>query len=332
MGCLLIAEFSPCGSESGDRLCIRYVVLLLPLDFLTCARPSMSPSIDIGTPASFHPSEHPEHPFNKLWRGDKQRTVSLDGIPKFDDPFAEREWIKEHMAAAFRLWGKLGYGDGSSGHITVRDPVLPGYYWMNPMAVHFSSITKSNLVLVDPAGHVSPHGAQLPINAAGFFIHSAIHKDRPDIKAAAHCHSIYGKAWSTFGKPIDITTQDSCVFYDNLAVYENFGGVVLAKEEGENIARALGPKWKTCILQNHGLLTLGHTVDEAVYLFVRLEKQCKVQLQTEASSASGVQKTVIDNADAEYTARVIQNPHATYLGFQPDYNLLLEETNGAFLK
>lgn len=116
-------------------------------------------------------------------------------------------------------------------------------------------------------------------------------------------------------------------------MYENFGGVVLAKEEGENIARALGPKWKTCILQNHGLLTrcvfffqcsisftqgcillVGHTVDEAVYLFVRLEKQCKVQLQTEASSASGVQKTVIDNADAEYTARVIQNPHATYLG------------------
>jgi ribulose-5-phosphate 4-epimerase/fuculose-1-phosphate aldolase len=84
---------------------------------------------------------------------------------------------------------------------------------------------------------------------------SAIHKARPDIRAAAHCHSIYGKAWSTFGKPVDIVTQDSCVFHDNLAVYENFGGVVLAKEEGENIARALGPKMKTCILQNHGLLT-----------------------------------------------------------------------------
>ena len=87
------------------------------------------------------------------------------------------------------------------------------------------------------------------------FLDSAIHKARPDIHAAAHCHSIYGKAWSTFGKPVDITTQDSCTFYDNLAVYENFGGVVLAEEEGENIARALGPKWKTCILQNHGLLT-----------------------------------------------------------------------------
>lgn len=84
---------------------------------------------------------------------------------------------------------------------------------------------------------------------------SAIHKARPDIHAAAHCHSIYGKAWSAFGKPIDITTQDSCIFYDNHGVYKNFGGIVLAHEEGENIAQALGPKWKTCILQNHGLLT-----------------------------------------------------------------------------
>lgn len=84
---------------------------------------------------------------------------------------------------------------------------------------------------------------------------SAIHKARPDIQAAAHCHSLYGKAWSVYGKAVDISTQDSCALYDNLAVYENFGGVVLAREEGENIAHALGPKMKTCILQNHGLLT-----------------------------------------------------------------------------
>ena len=102
---------------------------------------------------------------------------------------------------------------------------------------------------------MSQYGAQLPINSAGFHIHSAIHRARPDVQAAAHCHSLHGKAWSAFGRPIDIMTQDSCLFYDNLAVYENFGGIVLAKEEGENIAKALGPKKKTCILQNHGLLT-----------------------------------------------------------------------------
>jgi len=293
----------------------------------------MSPSADI--PANGQPASKDfdiQHPFNRIWRGNKQGTVRLDGIPMFDDPYAEREWIKGHMAAAFRFWGKLGYGDGIAGHITVRDPVLEGHYWMNPAAVHFSSIKKSNLVLVNPEGYVSPHGAQLPINAAGFFIHSAIHKARPDIHAAAHCHSLHGKAWSVYGKPVDISTQDSCALYDNLAVYENFGGVVLAQEEGENIARALGPRMKTCILQNHGLLTLGDTVDEAVSLFVTLDRQCHVQLLTEAASANGLQRTLIEDSDAEYSARFIQDPHATYLQFQPEYNLLLEETNGAFLK
>lgn len=170
---------------------------------------------------------------------------------------------------------------------------------MNPFAVHFSSITVSKLVLVGPDGYVAPEGAQLPINTAGFHIHSAIHHARPSIQAAAHCHSLHGKAWSVFGKKIDILTQDSCLFYDNQGVYEAFGGIVLAAEEGENIAKALGPKvsptrmqlernrriaadsrtiaptqHKTCILQNHGLLTLGDTVDECVYLFSARESPC----------------------------------------------------------
>ncbi|RDB18235.1 Meiotically up-regulated gene 14 protein [Hypsizygus marmoreus] len=292
----------------------------------------MSPSVD--TVTSKHdapqPLSDPQHPFNKVWRGNKEGTIRLNGIPSFTDPYAEREWIKEHMAAVFRFWGKMGYGDGVAGHITVRDPVLPGYYWMNPIAVHFSLMTKSKLVLVNPQGHVSPHGAQLPINAAGFFIHSAIHKARPDINAAAHCHSIHGKAWSVFGKPVDISTQDSCALYDNHAVYENFGGVVLAREEGENIARALGPKFKTCILQNHGLLTLGNTVDEAAHLFTTLDRQCYVQLLTEACTSR--QRTLISKEDAEFSAKVIQEPNVMYLDFQPEFDLLVEETNGAFLK
>lgn len=45
---------------------------------------------------------------------------------------------------------------------------------------------------------------------------------------------------------------DSCYFFDDLSVYEGFGGVVLAKEEGVHIGEALGPKNKSIILQNHG--------------------------------------------------------------------------------
>ncbi|KAJ4466039.1 class II aldolase/adducin N-terminal [Lentinula lateritia] len=273
-----------------------------------------------------------ENPLRRTWRGNEQGTIELSSVPKFDDPYQEREWIKEHMAAAFRYWGKCGYGEGVSGHITVRDPVLPDHYWMNPFAEHFSTMTKSMLVLVDPDGYVSPHGAQLPINSSGFYIHSAIHKARPDVKAAAHCHSIHGKTWSAFGRPIDILTQDSCLFHDNLGVYQNFGGVVLAEQEGQNIANALGPKWKACILQNHGLLTLGNTVDEAVFLFGALDRLCQVQLLAESAEANGIRKSVISQEDAEFTAKTIQWWENVYVNFQPEYKLLLQETNGAFLK
>ncbi|KAE9390640.1 arad-like aldolase/epimerase [Gymnopus androsaceus JB14] len=273
-----------------------------------------------------------ENPLRRTWRGNKQGTIELSTVPQFDNPYEEREWVKGHMAAAFRYWGKCGFGEGVSGHITVRDPVLPDHYWMNPFAEHFSTMTKSMLVLVSPDGYVSPHGAQLPINTAGFHIHSAIHKARPDVKSAAHCHSLHGKTWSAFGRPVDMLTQDSCLFHDNLGVYKNFGGVVLAQEEGENIAKALGPKWKTCILQNHGLLTLGTTVDEAVYFFGALERLCKVQLLAEAAEANGIPKTLISNEDAKFTAKTIQWWENVYVNFQPEYKLLMQETNGAFLK
>lgn len=78
------------------------------------------------------------------------------------------------------------------------------------------------------------------------------------------------------------TTQDSCAFYNDHAVYNSFKGVVLAKEEGENIAKALGPK-KAVLLQNHGLLTVGQTVDACVFWFTSLEKCCHSQLMADAA-------------------------------------------------
>jgi len=272
-------------------------------------------------------------PLRRAWRGNKQGTIQLKDIPSFDSPYEEREWIKAHMAAALRYWGKMGFGEGIAGHITVRDPVLPDHYWMNPFDEHFSTITKSMLVLVGPDGYVSSEGAQAPINAAGYYIHSAIHKARPDVKAAAHCHSIYGKAWSVFGRPIDMLVQDSCLFYENQSVYKAFGGVVLSAQEGANIANALGSKAKACILQNHGLLTLGETVDEAVYLFGALDRLCQVQLAVEAAAANNnIPKTLISKEDAEFTANSINETRRNYVKFQLEYKLLLKETGGDFLK
>lgn len=110
-------------------------------------------------------------------------------------------------------------------------------------------------MLVGPDGYVTEHGAQLPVNEAGYVIHHTLHQARPDAVAAAHCHSLYGRTWASFGKPIDIMQQDACLFHDNLSVYSNYGGIVLSNQEGKNIANALGPKNQAVIMQNHGLLT-----------------------------------------------------------------------------
>src|ERR1700753_167723 len=95
----------------------------------------------------------------------------------------------------------------------------------------------SDMVHIDEAGQVIG-GHRGAVNPAGFMIHSAIHKARPDVNAACHTHSIYGKSWSVVGRPLDIISQDSCVFWKSQAIYKSFGGVALEKEEGERIAEA----------------------------------------------------------------------------------------------
>lgn len=175
---------------------------------------------------------------------------------------------------------------------------------MNSLGKHFGMLKASDMVHINEAGQVIG-GNRVAINAAGFVIHSAIHRARPDIHAACHMHSPNGKAWSTFGRPVDIINQDSCNFYGTQAVYTNFGGVVIEEEEGKRITDALGEKGRVMFLQNHGLLTTGGTVDEAAYLFTCLERTCEVQLKVEAA---GLEKKFISKEAAEFTAKANADP------------------------
>src|SRR6478735_4077505 len=115
--------------------------------------------------------------------------------PKFDNPADERLHRKQRLAAGFRLFSKCGFDEGVAGHITARDPELPDHFWVNPFAMHFSQIKVSDLILVNEHGEVV-QGNQ-PVNAAAFAIHSQVHAARPDVVAAAHSHSVHGRAWST---------------------------------------------------------------------------------------------------------------------------------------
>ncbi|GAB1734456.1 hypothetical protein NU195Hw_g685t1 [Hortaea werneckii] len=246
------------------------------------------------------------------------------GIPRIEDPFQKRRWQLEHMAGAFRVFARKGFTEGTSGHISLRDPVQPNTFWINPLGVHFGMLKASDMVQIDEEGQVIG-GNIAAVNAAGFKIHGAIHKARPELNAACHCHSPAGKAWSTFGRPLDIINQDTCNFYGIQAVYASFGGVVLSDEEGENIAKCLGDKARVAVLQNHGLITAGSTVDEAAYLFTLMEQSCKIQIMAEST---GIPKKHIGHEEAEYTSRVNADPEVLYTEFQPDFKYDIWKSNG----
>ncbi|KAJ5289747.1 uncharacterized protein N7443_010000 [Penicillium atrosanguineum] len=257
--------------------------------------------------------------------------MQMPTMPKFETKLEEREYLKGRLAAAFRIFGKFGYDEGVAGHITLRDPVDPTTFWVNPFGRAFSLMTKSDLIQVDHHGKVIDGGPNRLLNAAAFMIHSAIHEARPDVLCAAHSHSIHGRAFCSLGRPLDIITQDSCAFHNDHVVYKQFNGVVLAEEEGKQIAKELGDK-KAALLQNHGLLTVGKSVEETVFWFVSLEKCCYAQLLADAAAAGRGGETVkIDEADAAFTYKTVGTPVAGWFSAKPLFDVIHEESKGKYL-
>ncbi|KAK4868741.1 hypothetical protein LT330_006943 [Penicillium expansum] len=240
----------------------------------------------------------------------------LPGVPKFKNFEAQREYMLNHMAGAFRVFARHGFVEGMAGHISMRDPENPDLFWTNPLGIHFGLINPSDMILVNEDGVAVGGNMSRPANAAGFLIHSAIHRARPDVNAACHFHSTYGKAWSTFAQPLEMLNQDVAIFYGAAqSVYEEFGGIVLKEEESAALAERLG-EGKVMILRNHGLLTVGGTVDEAAYLFLLMEKSCKIQLAADAAAASGRKKLYIDDEAAKFTYENTSDPESLFAEFQ----------------
>jgi ribulose-5-phosphate 4-epimerase/fuculose-1-phosphate aldolase len=240
-------------------------------------------------------------------------------LPTFDSIRDERRFRKQRLAAAFRLFGHFGFDEGLAGHITARDPELLDHFWVNPLGRNFKQMRVKDLILVNNRGEIVEGDAQL--NRAAFAIHSQIHAARPDVVAAAHAHSVHGKAWSSLRRPLDPLTQDACAFYDDHTVFDDYTGVVLDLDEGKRIAQALGDH-KAVILANHGLLTVGTTsVDEAAWWFITMERTCQAQLLAEAAGMP----ILIEAAQAEKTARQVGGHMSGYRQFQPLYEWIVEE-------
>jgi ribulose-5-phosphate 4-epimerase/fuculose-1-phosphate aldolase len=231
--------------------------------------------------------------------------------PTFETVEDERAHRKAKLAGSLRLFGRLGFGEGVAGHITVRDPEFPDHFWVNPFGVSFRHISSSDLLLVNHKGEVV-YGHQ-PLNRAAFALHSAIHKSRPEVIAAAHSHSVHGKAFSSLGIPLSMITQDACYFYNDHVVVEDQGGAVVFEVDAGVEFAAKFQSGKAAIHQNHGLFTVGESVDEAVFWFITMERSCQAQL---LAMAAGEPKVIRDEY-ATYTFEQIGHPLSGWFSFQP---------------
>ncbi|POW15652.1 hypothetical protein PSTT_01898 [Puccinia striiformis] len=286
------------------------------------------------------------------------RKLKLRSPPEFTDKEEERKYKLGKLAAAFRIFAQRGFDEGIAGHLTLRDPILKDHFWVNPFGRAFSQMTVSDLLLISPQGEIVMGGKpdRQVYNEAAYAIHHAVHSARPDVEAACHSHSVYGRAFSTLGiesvkylfvflpksrcvtirltsaLSLDITTQDACAFFNDLAVYRGFGGAVLDSDEGDNIAKALGQK-KAVILQNHGLLTTGTSIEAAVWWFINLESLCRIQLLADAAAGGRQIKTIkAGEKEAEFTYKVIGSHLIGWAQAQPYFDQIHERSNGAYLQ
>jgi len=245
--------------------------------------------------------------------------LDLEDLPNGRATVAEeREHRKQMLAVTLRLFARLGFDEGVAGHVTVRDPEFPGRFWVNPYAVHFSRMKVSDLLLIDEQGKVAE--GERRTNKAAFSIHSTIHEARPDVVAIAHTHSVYGRAWAAMGRELDPIIQESCAFYDDHVVFDKYNGLVLDREEGQQIAQQMGNR-RAAILQHHGLLTTGRSVEEAAWWFMTMDKACHMQLLAEAAG----QPKIMSPEQAELAHRQFSNPNMAKHSFKLQADIILDE-------
>jgi len=222
---------------------------------------------------------------------------------------AGRRDVKTRLAAAFRLLAQHDLGIGVAGHMSARDPERPDCFWVNPFGAAYRTMQADQLSLVRHDG-VLVEGA--PINAAAFAIHGEVHRARRDVNCVVHGHPVHGTAWAALGRALDPINQDVCAFYEDHVVFGEATGLVVDTSEGARIAAALGSA-KAAILRSHGLLTVGLTIDAALWWFVLMERCCRIQLLAESAGTPAQ----IPAEQARSIARQIGTPEFGWFQCQP---------------
>ncbi len=212
--------------------------------------------------------------------------------------FSPEEWdARIRLAAAYRIFDHLGWTELIYNHISLRVPGEDSHYLINPFGLYYSEVCASNLVKVDLDGKIVGH-SDWPINPAGITFHGAIHATLHDAHCVMHLHTTATQAVCCLKEGLAFTNFYAAQLYGKVA-YHDFEGITVHKDEGERILRSAEGR-QVLLLRNHGPVTIGRTLPEALLLMWTVNRACEVQLAMQGmGEAMPIARAVLEKCVAD---------------------------------
>ncbi|XP_052392714.1 alpha-adducin isoform X4 [Carassius gibelio] len=265
-------------------------------DFMSTSAPPMYPAAPQGGMAALNMSLGMVTPVNDLRGSD---SIAYEKGEKL---------LRCKLAAFYRLTDLFSWSQLIYNHLTVRLNSEQERFLIVPFGLLYSEVTASSLVKVDLQGEIVDRGStNLGVNQAGFTLHSSIYAARPDVKCIVHIHTAAGAAVSAMKCGLLPISPEALSLGE--VSYHDYHGILVDEEESVLIQKNLGPKSKVLILRNHGLVSVGETVEEAFYYIHNLVTACEIQVRTLASAGGPNNLIMLD--PSKYKSRP---PHLEPLG------------------
>ncbi|XP_069566916.1 alpha-adducin isoform X3 [Brachyistius frenatus] len=260
-------------------------------DFMTTSMPSMYPAAPQGGMAALNMSLGMVTPVNDLRGSD---SISYDKGEKL---------LRCKLAAFYRLADLFGWSELIYNHLTVRVNSDQERFIIVPFGLLYSEVTASSLVKINLQGEIVDRGStNLGVNQAGFTLHSAIYAARPDVRCIVHVHTPAGAAVSAMKCGLLPISPEALSLGE--VSYHDYHGILVDEEESTLIQKNLGPNSKVLILRNHGLVTVGETVEEAFFYIHNLVTACEIQVRTLASAGGPDNLVMLDPGKYKSRPRV----------------------------
>ncbi|XP_063257598.1 alpha-adducin isoform X13 [Prinia subflava] len=264
-------------------------------DFMTTHVPNVYPAAPQGGMAALNMSLGMVTPVNDLRGSD---SIAYEKGEKL---------LRCKLAAFYRLADLFGWSQLIYNHITARVNSEQEHFLIVPFGLLYSEVTASSLVKINIQGDVVDRGStNLGVNQAGFTLHSAIYAARPDVKCIVHIHTPAGAAVSAMKCGLLPISPEALSLGE--VAYHDYHGILVDDEEKVVIQKNLGPKSKVLILRNHGLVSVGETVEEAFYYIHNLVLACEIQVRTLASAGGPDNLVLLDPGKYKAKSRSPESP------------------------